>query len=154
MDSHEAEVLILASSTMVWNVLSDTGNYAVWNSGIVDVSGELRSGGRIRVRTRNGGKRNLRVKVQFVPGQLMTWSTGLPLELGNVVRTFILTDYTGITHLVGRDRASGLFRGLVMKNAAKTNQTLDALVDAVKFRAELLSFHLDVGVFPVPPTAD
>ena len=33
------------------------GNYPVWDSGVAEVRGAISDGGRIRVRTRDGGKR-------------------------------------------------------------------------------------------------
>jgi hypothetical protein len=39
MKSSEAQALILARTAAVWNVLTDTGNYAVWDSGIRAIKG-------------------------------------------------------------------------------------------------------------------
>lgn len=151
MESFEAEALILAGVNAVWDIITDGNNYAVWDSGIAEVTGEMGHGQRIRVRTRDGGKRSFRLKVRQVPGELMTWTGGLPLGLLQVERTFTLTDYTGMTHLSVRDMASGPLRGLVQKTAADAYPALTGFVDAVKFRAELLSFHLEGGLFPGPP---
>jgi hypothetical protein len=147
MESFEAETLILAGAGTVWDIITDGGNYPVWDSGITEVSGEVGHGERIRVRTRQGGKRIFRLRVCQIPGQLMTWTGGLPLGLLKVKRTLTLTDYTGITHLKVRDTASGPLRNTV----PGTYPALTGYVEAVKFRAELLSFHLEGGVFPDPP---
>lgn len=154
MKSFEAETLILAGAGTVWDIITDGGNYPVWDSGITEVSGEVGHGDRIRVRTRDGGKRTFRLRVCQIPGQLMRWTGGLPLGLLKVERTFTLTDYTGITLLRVRDAASGPLRGLVRKTAPGNGQALTGYVDAVKFRAELLSFHLEGGVFPGPTLPD
>jgi Polyketide cyclase / dehydrase and lipid transport len=150
MESFEAETLILAGADTVWDIITDGGNYAVWDSGITEVSGEVGHGERIRVRTRDGGKRTFCLRVSQIPGQLMTWTGGLPLGLLRVERTFTLTDYTGLTLLRVRDTAGGPLRGLVRKTAPGTYPALTGYVRAVKFRAELLSFHLEGGVFPGP----
>jgi hypothetical protein len=78
----------------------------------------------------------------------MTWSGTLAGGLITVRRTFILTDYTGLTHLKVRDTASGPLKALVGKAMASTKPPLPEYVEAVKFRAELLSFHLEKGIFP------
>jgi Polyketide cyclase / dehydrase and lipid transport len=148
--SFEAEALILAGTSTVWEILTDTGNYPVWDSGIIDVRGELHSGGRIRVRTNDGGKRTFRVRVRLVPGRQMTWIMRLPLGLAKIVRTFTLDDYTGITHLTVRDNATGPLRRLLRKNGTETDRALSAFVEAVRFRSELLGYHLDNGVFTSP----
>jgi hypothetical protein len=150
MKSFEAEALILAGAGCVWEVLTDTGNYAVWDSGIVDVRGEMLSGGRIRVRTDEGGKRTFRIRVRFAPGQSMTWSLPLLLGLAKIVRTFTLDDYTGITHLTVSDTATGPLWRLVRKARPGTGRQLAAFVEAVRFRSELLSYHLEGGVFSAP----
>lgn len=151
MESFEAETLILAGAGTVWDVITDAGNYAVWDSGITEVRGEVGHGERIRVRTRVGGMRNFRLRVCQIRGQLMTWTGGLPLGLLQVERTFTLSDYTGITLLKVRDAAGGPLRGLVRKTVPGTYPALTGFVGAVKFRAELLSFHLEGGVFPGLP---
>ncbi len=148
MESSEAEALIFADAATVWDILTDAGNYPVWDSGITEVSGAISAGGRIRVRTRDGGKRMFRLRVHQVPGRQMTWSGRLPLGLLKVVRTFTVTDHTGITHLTVRDAASGPLRGLVRKTLPGAEPALNGYVAAVKFRAELLSFHLEGAIFP------
>lgn len=148
MKSSEAETLILAGAGTLWDIITDAGNYPVWDSGISDVSGAIRHDGRIRIQTRDGGKRAFRLQVRQTPGQLMTWSGSLPLGLLKVVRTFTLTDHTGITHLNIRDTASGPLQGLVRKTTPGTEPALGGYAEAVKFRAELLSFHLEGAIFP------
>ena len=150
MKSFEAETLILAGAGTVWGILTDGGNYAVWNSGITEIKGALSHGERVRVRTRNGGKRTFNLRVSLVPGRRMSLSGGLPAGLLKVVRTFTLTDYTGMTLLRVTDTASGPLWGLAGKTLPGTDLALTAFLDAVKFRAELLSFHLDGGVLPCP----
>jgi hypothetical protein len=151
MESFEAETLILAGAGTVWDIITDGGNYTVWGSGITEVIGEVGHGKRIRVRTRDGGKRTCRLRVCQIHRQFMTWTGGLPLGLLKVERTFMITDYTGIIHLKVRDAARGPLRGLVRKTVPGTYPTLTGYVNAVKFRAELLSFHAEGGVFPGPP---
>lgn len=148
MKSFEAETLILAGAGTVWGIITDGGNYAVWDSGIADVKGEFSHGEWIR--TRAGGKRTFRLRVSLVPGKGMSLSYGLPAGLLKVVRTFMLTDYTGMTLLRVTDTARGPLRGLVGTKLPGTALALTGLLDAVKFRAELFSFHFEGGVLPGP----
>jgi hypothetical protein len=104
--------------------ITDAGNYPVWDSGIPEVIGEVGHGRRIRVRTRDGGKRTFSLRVRQIPGQLMTWTGRLPLGLLQVERAFTLTDYTGITHLRVKDTAHGPLRGLVRKTAPGSHPAL------------------------------
>ena len=78
MDSFEAEALINARPSIVWDVITDAGNYTVWDSGVTAIDGEIRNGGTIKIRTRNGGARVFRLKVAQIPGEVMTWTGDCP----------------------------------------------------------------------------
>lgn len=147
MKSFAAETLILASAGTVWDIITDAGNYPVWDSGITNIKGQIGHRSTIRVRMRDGGKRTFRLRVHQSPGRRMTWTGGLPLRLLRVDRAFTLTDYTGITHLTVRDTASGPLHPLA-HSAPGADHAVSGFVDAVKFRAELVSFHVHGGVFP------
>jgi hypothetical protein len=47
----EAGIPINARSSTVWDVITDAGNYTVWDSGITEIHGDIRNGGTIRIRT-------------------------------------------------------------------------------------------------------
>lgn len=79
MHSVEAEALIKARGSTVWDIITGASNYTVWESGITHVTGELRNGGTIKIRTRVGGSRVFRLHVQQMPGEVMTCTGGLPL---------------------------------------------------------------------------
>ena len=99
MKSFDAETLIHARNSTVWEIITDGGNYTVWDSGINRIDGELRNGGTIRVRTRTCGKRTFRLRVRQIPAKEMTWTGGVPLGLFKGVRTLTLTPHGGMTHL-------------------------------------------------------
>lgn len=147
MKSFAAETLILASAGTVWDIITDAGNYPVWDSGITNIKGEISHRSTIRVRTHDVGKKTFRLRVRQSPGRRMTWTGGLPLGLLRVDRTFTLTDYTGITHLTVRDTARGPLQSLVHSTPG-ADRAVSGFVDEVKFRAELVSFHVHGGVFP------
>ena len=111
MESLEAETLINARNSTVWEVITDGGNYTVWDSGITRIDGELRNGGTIRVRTRSGGNRTFRLRVRQIPGKVITWTGGALLGLFKGVRTFTLTPHGGMTHLHVREEFTGPLPG-------------------------------------------
>ena len=111
MKSFEAEALINARNSTVWEIITDGGNYTVWDSGITRIDGQLRNGGPIRVRTRTGGNRTFRLRVEQIPGEVMTWTGGLPLGLFKSVCTFTLTPRGGMTHLRVREEFTGPLLG-------------------------------------------
>jgi Polyketide cyclase / dehydrase and lipid transport len=148
--SCDAQALILARPNAVWDVLTDTGNYAVWDSGISAITGELRHGGTIRVQTRNSGRKTLRFRVTLLAGTSITWARTLPLGLARITRTVTLTDHSGFTHLHVSEATGGVLPSLFRGSRTDTAQVLRDFVEAVKSRAELLGYHLDGGIFPVP----
>lgn len=77
----EAGILINARSSTVWDVITDASSYTVWDSGITEIDGDVRNGGTIRIRTTTSGNRRYRLRVEQIPGEVMTWTGGLPLGL-------------------------------------------------------------------------
>lgn len=70
----------------------------------------------------------------------MSLSGALPAGLLKRERTFALTDYDGMTLLGVTDTARGPLRGLVGNTPPAPGLALTGFLDAVKFRAEILSF--------------
>lgn len=103
----ESETLINARSSTVWNVITDAGNLTVWDSGITAIEGEIRNGGTIRIKTAARGARTVRIRVQQLPGEVMTWTGGLPLGLFKRIRTFTLSPHAGLTRLRVTEELSG-----------------------------------------------
>lgn len=134
----EAQALVNARGSTVWDVLTDSRNFTVWDSGIESVSGEIRNGGTITVRTRQGGAKGFRVRVEQIPDEVMTRTRAVPAALGTSVRTFVLTHRDGMTLLLVRDEIKGPLRGFFCSPFSSTQQDLDDLVTAVKKRAEAL----------------
>lgn len=133
----EAEALINARSATVWDVITDAGNLPVWNSGVTEIEGEIRNGSVIRIRTASGGKKVFRLRVQQLPGEVMTWKGGMPLGLFTGLRTFRLTPQGSMTHLNVREEFTGPFVTTMWKRMPDLQPELDAYVKATKARAEL-----------------
>ena len=56
MALHASEALINARFSTVWDVLTDSGNMTVWNSGITEIDGDLRDGETVRITTLRRGR--------------------------------------------------------------------------------------------------
>jgi hypothetical protein len=138
MKSFEAETMIYARSSTVWDIITDESNYTVWDSGITRIEGQMRNGGAIRIRTLTGGHRNYRLRVQQIPGEVMTWTGGLPMGLFTGVRTFTLSPQDGKTQLRVREEFSGPLLGLIWRTVPDLGQDCTGYVNAVKERAELI----------------
>lgn len=132
----QAQQLINARSSTVWDIITDSGNFEVWNSGITSVTGVIRNGGTIRIRTPHGGGRSFRLRVEQVPGQIMTWTHIAAPGLGATVRTFVLTRRDRMTLLVVSDDTKGPLPGII--GSPFRGQDLEAFVNSVRDRAELI----------------
>ena len=142
MHAVEAEALINAQSCTVWDIITDARNYTVWESGITHIRGELRNGGTIRIRTHTGANRTFRLRVQQMPGEMMTWTQGLPLGLLTGVRAFTLEPLDGMTRLRVREEFTGPLCGLLLwEFVSDKQQAFIDYVDAVRKRAEILGRH-------------
>lgn len=132
----ESQHLVNARGSTVWDILTDSGKLTVWDSGITTVSGEIRNGATIRIRTRHGGDLNFRVRVEQIPGEIMTWTRTVPP--GAAVRTFVLARQGSMTLLLVRDEVKGPLRRLIRSPFSSSQQNLDQFVDAVRKRAEII----------------
>ncbi|QCO98361.1 hypothetical protein FCN77_12500 [Arthrobacter sp. 24S4-2] len=138
MEYIASEALINARASTVWEVITDAGNLTVWESGITAIDGELRNGGTIRIKTADAGGRTLRLRVQQMPGEVMTWTSRLPLGLLKRTRTFTLSLQAGLTHLTVKEEVSGPLAAFLGNTRPDTSQHLNEYVHAVTNRAELL----------------
>lgn len=138
VDAFEAETLINARNSTVWDIITDAGNYPVWDSGITHIQGELLNGGAIRVRTTMSGKRMFFLRVEQIPGEVMTWTARLPLGLFKGVLTFTLTPVGVMTRLRVRGESRGPLRSVVLTALPGMAETLANYVRAVQKRAEIV----------------
>ena len=137
MKYFESEALINARASTVWEVITDAGNLTVWESGVTAIDGELSNGGTVRIKTTDSG-RIIRLRVQQMPGEVMTWTSGLPLGLLKRIRTFTLSPLAGLTHLTVKEVVSGPLVKLLGNTDQDTARTLNDYVGAVTKRAELI----------------
>lgn len=141
MISSGAEALINARTAIVWDVLTDTSNVTVWDSGITEIVGDMRDGGTIRIR-RDNRRRHLSLRVEQLPGRVMQWRAGVPFGLLRRAFTVVATPEYGQVHLRIRHEISGPLAFLAAKKTLVSQARLQVFVDAVKERAELIDRHI------------
>src|SRR5713226_10012668 len=109
MFSYSATTIINASPDAIWRILTDGPGYPKWDPGVVRIEGSIASGNRVTAFTKRDPKRAFPAKVsEFVPGQKMTWTGGMPLGLFKGVRTFTLTpQVNGSIEFTLREEYSG-----------------------------------------------
>jgi hypothetical protein len=109
MKSYEAASTINASPQAIWTILTDGAKYSSWDSGVERVEGPIAQGETIKIFSQVSPGRAFPVKVmEFIPGQLMVWSGGMPFGLFKGVRTFSLeVKGQGVTSFTMREEFSG-----------------------------------------------
>lgn len=71
-----SEIVVPASAERVWAVLADLSAYPRWNPFIIEASGTLEEGQRLRVRIKAPGRRPVRFSptvIDVQPGRLLAW---------------------------------------------------------------------------------
>jgi hypothetical protein len=138
MKSYEAESLVDASPETIWAILTEASKYANWDSGVERVEGNIASGETISVYSKISPGRAFPVKViEFLPGQKMVWSGGMPMGLFKGVRTFTLSpDGKGLTKFKMREEFSGLMLPLIWGSMPDLGPSFKQFAAGLKSRAE------------------
>jgi len=78
------------SAEEVWAKISDVDEIRNWDSMIMEISGEIRNGGKVTLRSKISPDQKFKLKISdVIPEREMTWSSGMaPLFRG--VRTYSL----------------------------------------------------------------
>jgi hypothetical protein len=137
-----SEISVHAPPEAVWRILVDLDAYAGWNPFIVEASGPVRAGGRLRLRMQPVGGRATTLRprvVEVAAGRRLRWRGRLgPPGVLDAVHTFTLTPGPGATTRLRQDEVfSGLLlpvvRGALRRGTLPAFHLMD---EAVKRRAE------------------
>lgn len=109
----------------------------MWDSGITDLTGDLRHGGNIWIRSIRGGNRTFRLRVDLMD-ESMTWTSRGPAGLYQGIRTVIITPEGAKTHLLVTVTFTGPLHRVPARMFPETDGALQNYVAAVRHRAELL----------------
>jgi hypothetical protein len=136
--AYDASATIQANPETIWAVLTDALGYARWDSGVVDVTGRIAPGEKIKVTSAANPKRAFPVRVTtFEPGRRMVWSGGLPLGLFRGVRTFTLTPGPdGGTEFRMREEYTGPLLPLIWRSMPDLGPSFRQFAAGLKARAE------------------
>ena len=137
MKAYDATALIEAGPDTIWAILTDAPAYSDWDSGVERVEGRIAPGETIRVVSKANPGRAFPVKVtEFVPGQRMTWSGGMPLGLFKGVRTFTLSPEDGVTRFTMREEYTGPLLPLIWRSMPDLGPSFVQFANGLKSRAE------------------
>lgn len=137
MKSFSTSITIQSSPETIWAILTNGAEWANWNSTIDKVEGRIAPGEKITVYSKANPGRAFPLKVsEFVPGQRMIWSGGMPLGLFKGQRTYTLTPKTGGVEFAMREEFSGLMAPLITKSIPDLQPSFEAFAADLKRRAE------------------
>jgi hypothetical protein len=138
MKGYEAEVTIDARPEAIWAILTDGPGYAAWDSGVQRVEGTIAPGETIKVRSEVSPARAFPVKVtEFVPGERMAWTGGMPLGLFTGMRTFTLTRVgNGATRFSMHEEFTGPLVPLMWRTMPDLGPSFQQFARGLKARAE------------------
>jgi hypothetical protein len=138
MKSFSAKTNIKASPETIWRILTDAPNYPAWDPGVDRIEGTIAPGEKITAYTKFSPNRAFPAKVtEFVPGQKMTWTGGMPLGLFKGVRTFTLTPKgDGSVDFFLREEFSGPLLPLIGRSIPDLTKNFEAFAAGLKAQAE------------------
>ena len=104
---------------------------------MIRVEGAIAPQEQIKVVSEANPKRAFAVKVtEFVPGERMVWSGGMPLGLFKGVRTFTLTRDGTATRFVMREEYTGPMLPLIWRSMPDLQPSFEQFANGLKARAE------------------
>jgi hypothetical protein len=138
MRSYDASAEIDASPTAIWEVLVDGSSYTEWDSGVERLEGRIAPGERLKVFSKANPGRGFSVEVtEFVEGETMRWSGGMPLGLFRGVRTFTLSpNPAGTTTFAMREEYTGPMLPLIWRSMPDLGPSFEQFARGLKQRAE------------------
>lgn len=72
------QVSIAAEPAIVWALLTHAADFPRWNSTIISIQGEIRSGGAIELKSTLDEKRTFKLKIkEFVPEKRLVWGDAM-----------------------------------------------------------------------------
>jgi hypothetical protein len=139
MKTVSAAIDIDAPIAQVWAILTDLDRYREWNPLFVEASGDVATGQRVRLRTRQPNGRLMTIKPKITvarPETELRWATGLPGLVGGE-HSFTLTPAPPGTRVVQIEIFKGLLISLTGQTTAdNAERSFQALNEALKQRAE------------------
>ena len=138
MRFYEASSTIAAQPDRIWSILTDAPSLSKWDSGVERVEGRIAPGETIKVFVKVNPGRAFPVKVtEFVPGERMVWSGGMPLGLFKGVRTYTLTPQDSRTtkfHM--REEYTGPLTSMIWRSIPDLGPSFTQFANGLKQKAE------------------
>jgi hypothetical protein len=138
MTSFSTAIRIKASPDVIWAILTDARGWTDWNTTVDRVEGTIALGQKVTVHAKVSPGRAFPVQVtEFVPGQRMVWTGGMPLGLFKGIRTYTLRKQSdGSAEFAMQEVYSGLMAPMITRSLPDLQPAFDEFAAALKARAE------------------
>jgi hypothetical protein len=138
MKYFSASTNIKASKETIWKILTDAPGYPTWDPGVIRIEGTIAPGEKVTAYNKINPSRAFPARVtEFVPGQKMAWTGGMPLGLFKGVRTFTLSPKgDGTVDFTLREEFTGPLLPLIGASIPDMTQSFQDFVAGLKNRAE------------------
>jgi hypothetical protein len=135
---YEASSTISAKPEAIWTILTDGANYPSWDSGVERFEGRIAPGETVKIYVKVNPGRAFPIKVtEFVPGQRMVMSGGMPLGLFKGKRMFTLSPQgNGTTKFNMREEYTGPLLPLLWRSIPDLGPSFNQFANGLKQRAE------------------
>lgn len=121
----------------VWAVLTDLEGWPAWDSGVLETSGTVALGAKVRVRSAADPKRSFATKVvELEAPTRMAWKGGMPLGLFTGRRSFTLAEHGTTTSVTVREVFSGPLVPVLGRTIPDLEPSIRQFVTGLKERVE------------------
>lgn len=125
---------IQADPTIVWALLTHASDYPRWNSTVTSISGEIREGGSIVLKSTLDPKRSFNLKVkEFAPEKRLVWGDAM----GNRVYTLSRSE-VGNTIFSMTEKIGGLLFPLFGGAIPSFDESFERFASDIKKEAETI----------------
>jgi uncharacterized protein YndB with AHSA1/START domain len=133
MRSYEASSFIEATPEQVWPVLTDTGAWPDWDSGVTKVDGQLGLGEKLTITVAANPGRAFPVKVVLLRApEQMVFRGGMPLGLFIGQRTYSLVAEGTGTRFTMREEYTGPLAGIIFKSVPDLGPSFRQFAEGLK----------------------
>lgn len=123
-----------AGASIVWTLLTNASDFPRWNSTVVSLNGEIKLGGKIKLKSTLDEKRTFKLKIKdFEPEKRMVWGDGK----GN--RIYTITKNGNGVNFSMTEKIGGLMFPMYAKYIPPFDESFDQFAADLKKEAETIS---------------
>ena len=125
---------IFADPAIVWALLTHASDFPRWNSTVTSMTGEIREGGAIELKSILDEKRTFKLKVkEFVPEKRLVWGDAM----GNRVYTLVKNDGGSVLFTMS-EKIGGLLFPLFAKSIPSFDESFERFAADLKKEVETI----------------